>query len=116
MSMIISIVFTSYNVMGTLCDYAANDDETSFSDWLIDNLFGNNAFEFEMQQSSFDVLNVTRGDDLYFFEYNSESKPTSGQHPDSNWPFENYGDIAGFSLCQVSITIQHLSEIKTCFS
>lgn len=109
MSMIISIVFTSYNVMGTLCDYAANDDETSFSDWLIDNLFGNNAFEFEMQQSSFDVLNVTRGDDLYFFEYNSESKPTSGQHPDSNWPFENYGDIAGFSLCQDLITAQDMA-------
>jgi pimeloyl-ACP methyl ester carboxylesterase len=103
MNMIISVVFGAYKDMESLCNYAANDDETSFTDWVIDNLFGNDALESQMQ-TSFDVLNITRGENQYFFEYNSESKPTSGQHPESNWPFENYGKIAGFSLCQDLIT------------
>ena len=94
MNMIISVVYSSYDQIQSLCDYAANDDESSLTDWIINNLFGNEAYAFGIQTSSFDVINVTRGDDIYFFDYNSESKPTSGQHADSNWPFEQYGLIA----------------------
>ena len=109
MNMIISVVYSSYNQIQSLCDYASNDDESSLTDWIINNLFGNEAYAFGLQTSSFDVINVTRGDDIYFFDYNSESKPTSGQHADSNWPFEQYGLIAGFSLCQDLITAQDMA-------
>jgi pimeloyl-ACP methyl ester carboxylesterase len=109
MEMIISVVFGRYNDVESLCNYAANDDETSFTDWVIDNLFGNNALEFQMQ-TSFDELNITRGENQYFFEYNSESKPTSGDHPESNWPFENYGKLVDSSLCQDLITGKKVLE------
>jgi hypothetical protein len=89
MNMIISEVFGAYNEMESLCNYAANDDETSFTDWVKDILFGHNALELQMQTS---------------FNVNSESKPTKGFDPESNWPFENYGEIAGACLCQDLIT------------
>jgi hypothetical protein len=90
MNMIILNVFSGYNDAESICNYAANGDETSFTDWLRDNLFGH------------DVLNITRGENQYFLEYNSESKPTNEYQ--SNWPFENYDKIAGFTLCQDLVT------------
>jgi hypothetical protein len=107
MNMIISVVFTAYADMESLCQYAANDDESSFADWVIEHLIGNEAFEFEPQ--SFDVVNVTRGDATYFFEFNSESKPTSNEHPDSNWPFEGFGNLTLTSVAQDLITAQDMA-------
>ena len=109
MNMVISIVFTAYESVESLCNYVANDDETSVSEWIMDNLIGNGASQFELQSQRFDVLNVTRGEDVYFFDYNSESKPTSGQHPESNWPFEGYGNVTRFSLCQDLMTAQDMA-------
>lgn len=107
MSMIISVVFTAYKDMESLCQYAANDDESSFAEWVIDNLIGNEALEFELQSQSFDVFNRTIGDDTYFFEYNSESKPTNGAE---NWPFEGYLNLTyGTSVAQDLITAQDMA-------
>jgi len=110
MNMVISIIYSASDQFKSLCDYAASDDESSLTDWIISQLFGSEELAFDIQSSSFDVINVTRGDDIYFFEYNSESKPTSGQHMDSNWPFEGYGLLAaGTSLCQDLITAQDMA-------
>ena len=96
MMILISVIFGACNEMSVLCDAAKVRDIDSFKDWIFKNLFGDKAFEFDM--TTLPVLNITTADNVtHFFEYDSESKPTSGQSPDSDWPFQGYGLIAGYS-------------------
>lgn len=69
-------------------------------------LIGNNDFAHD---ELLPVLNITRDNTTYSFEYNTESKPTSSEHPDADWPFEGYGMLAQTSVAQDMITAQDMA-------
>mmetsp|Transcript_17538 Transcript_17538/g.38236 ORF Transcript_17538/g.38236 Transcript_17538/m.38236 type:complete len:650 (+) Transcript_17538:164-2113(+) len=109
MMILIQVIFGAYNQMSALCDAAKADDIGSFKDWIFNNLFGDNVLELEMT-TNFPILNITQDNVTHYFEYNSESKPTSGQSPESDWPFQGYGQMAGVSsVCQDMITAQDMA-------
>mmetsp|Transcript_29226 Transcript_29226/g.53426 ORF Transcript_29226/g.53426 Transcript_29226/m.53426 type:complete len:648 (+) Transcript_29226:162-2105(+) len=107
MTIIIEVLFGAYNEISALCGAAKAGDVDSFKDWISKNVFGDIALGLEVE--TFPVLNVTRNNVMHSFEYNSESKPTSGQSPAADWPFQGYGQLAYSSVCQDMITAQDMA-------
>lgn len=110
MMIVVSVLFSAYDEMSVLCDAAKENDSDSFKDWLFKNLFGDDAFKLDTASLSLPFINVTADNVTHSFAYNSLSKPTSGQTPESDWPVEGYGYLASYtSVCQDLITAQDMA-------
>jgi pimeloyl-ACP methyl ester carboxylesterase len=107
MTMLISILWSDFSQFSRVCKYAAKDDYGDFVDWLMAMLLGGTEYEHDL---SLPILNITMDGTDYSFEYNTPSKPTSSEHPDSDWPFKGYGKLAAWtSVTQDMITAQDMA-------
>lgn len=107
MSILISILWSDFSNFSQVCDYAAKEDYGDFMDWFLAMLLGSAEHEHDI---SFPLLNITRDNTTFSFEYNTLSKPTSSEHADSDWPFEGYGELAALtSVTQDMITAQDMA-------
>lgn len=107
MTILIGILMSDFKQFSGVCKYAAIDDYGSFMEWFTTMLFGSDNSEYDL---TLPIINVTTANnETLSFEYNSESKPTSSQHPDSDWPFKGYGELASLtSVTQDMITAQDM--------
>ncbi len=105
---LIQVKFFKHNKMSSLCNAAKADNSDSFMDWIFKKLFDDKVLTFEMNNLT--ILKIASDNVTHSFEYNRESKPTSGQSPASDWPFQGYGHIDGMSsVCQDMITAQDMA-------
>ena len=108
MLIIVQVLFSAYDEMSVLCDVSNRRDTDSFKDWIIKNLIGNNPEE--LMTTAFPIINATDANNvIHSFEYNTASKPTSGQSPDADWPFKGYGLFTLTSVAQDMITAQDMA-------
>ncbi len=82
MTVIVQVLFGSYDEMSVLCDAAKERDDKSFKNWILEKLIGDTAVEVDT--TYFPMLNITADNVTHTFEYNSKLKPTSGQSPESD--------------------------------
>ena len=102
MLVIVQVLFSAYDEMKVLCDVSKKHDTNSFKDWIMKNLLGDTSM---FETTALPFINVTDPSNVtHSFEYNTESKPTSGQSPEADWPFEGYGKFTLTSVAQDMIT------------
>ena len=102
MLVIVQVLFSAYDEMKVLCDVSKKHDTNSFKDWTMKNLLGDTSM---FETTALPFINVTDSSNVtHSFEYNTESKPTSGQSPEADWPFEGYGKFTLTSVAQDMIT------------
>mmetsp|Transcript_8226 Transcript_8226/g.14355 ORF Transcript_8226/g.14355 Transcript_8226/m.14355 type:complete len:614 (+) Transcript_8226:59-1900(+) len=107
MTTLISMIWSDFSQFSRVCEYAAKDDYGSFMDWFLAMLLGSTEYEHDL---SLPFINITLGNTKFSFEYNTDSKPTSSEHADADWPFEGYGELAALtSVTQDMITAQDMA-------
>jgi len=107
MLIIVQVLFSAYDDMKVLCEVSKKQDTNSFKDWIVNNLLGDTSM---FETTALPFINVTDSSNvIHSFEYNTESKPTSGQSPESDWPFEGYGIFTLTSTAQDMITAQDMA-------